>query len=66
MTRQKNGVWKLTDKEMLYFEIYAWKAEEAYRLLGQNAIAETARTTAKTIHSILKESGYFDRIKLGD
>ena len=40
MTRQKNCPWKLTDKEMLMFSIYAAEARNGYRKQGLNAISE--------------------------
>ena len=60
MTRQKNGIWKLTDKEMLMFSIYAAEARNGYRKQGLNAMAEEANDFHNNIYDTLDSVGYYD------
>lgn len=60
MKRQKNGIWKLSDEEMLDLAIYAWEAETNLTRRGQHLIADQARSKANAIHDILEKAGYFD------
>ena len=60
MTRQKNGTWKLTDKEMLMFSIYAAEARNGYRKQGLNAIAEEANNFHNNIYDTLDRIGYYN------
>lgn len=60
MTRQKNGLWKLTDEEMLSFAIYASEAKERYSSLGMEALKTEANKCSEEIHDKLDEIGYFD------
>lgn len=60
MTRQKNGIWKLTDSEMNYFAILASEAKERYAQLGLNALQGKAKATNLTIYHTLLEAGFYD------
>ena len=59
MTRQKNGVWKLTDSEMNYFVIYAMRAADMYDLEGYKALSKAACEKGREISNTLKNVGYY-------
>ena len=63
MTRQKNGIWKLTDSEMNYIALLAGEAEERYEQIGLNALLKEAREIHAEIHNILVKAGYYDSVK---
>lgn len=59
MTRQKNGIWKLTDAEMNLVSIFAFEAGERYDLQGCHALSEDAYKRSNEIYRILDEAGFY-------
>lgn len=59
MTRQKNGIWKLTDAEMIFFLMLAYEASESYTAIGMNGLSKAAEKQAQEIFNILDEAGYY-------
>ena len=64
MTRQKNGIWKLTDADMNYLSMLAYEASERYTAIGMNALAKGAEKQAQEIFSILGKAGYYDDVRI--
>ena len=60
MTRQKNGIWKLTDVEMNLVSIWAQEAAEQYERLGVYALANDARDQGKAIYEALEAAGLYN------
>lgn len=63
MTRQKNGIWKLTDSEMNLFSMLAQEASEQYAAVGCNALSKDASRRSTEIFNILDKAGYYDDVK---
>lgn len=59
MTRQKNGIWKLTDAEMNLISILAYEAGEHYDNQRCYALSDDARKKSDEIYRILDEAGFY-------
>ena len=59
MTRQKNGIWKLTDAEMNHFAILAFEASERLAQQGCHATSKDAAAKQMEIHNTLEAAGYY-------
>lgn len=62
MTRQKNGIWKLTDDEMNTFSVFCREAAERYKQLGMPYTQTEASDTANEIFDILDAVGHYEGI----
>ena len=62
MTRQKNGIWKLTDAEMNSFACFCGEASKRYEELNLQALSKEAKETEDAIFNVLDEIGYYDEV----
>ena len=62
MTRQKNGIWKLSDEEMNHFACLCAEASKRYAELNLQALSKRAAETEDAIFNVLDEIGYYDKV----
>lgn len=62
MTRQKNGVWKLTDDDMNFISIALTEAAEHMAEKKAPGFAKTMEAMADEIFQMLMDGGFYEEI----